>query len=568
MSFLTIYERISKQNNRNTRAKILGIVIALQGILNISSALLFDTPSRLEWLRQILPEEIITGSRSLVLVSGFFLVSVAWNLGRKKKMAWIVTVWLLIISIFSYFLKDLNFKEISITTALLAILWFYRKDFTVKSDPTAFERLLTSTPMIAAVLFLYSTAGFYLFKTQFSSGFTLEKVITDTFNLIILRNPVFFTPNSSRASFFIDSIKIASGAVILNIGFNLMRPYLITEIPTWEKEMALEILRRYGKTTFSFFTLGDDKSYYFNEEGSAYIAYVVKHGVAIAAGDPVGPEEQISSMIIGFKLFAEENGWSPTFNTVEPQYRKLYELAGFELSKTGEEAIIDLTSWNVEGSVKKDIRTAHNKGKRLNWEFTVYESKIDDPRVIGQIDELNKAWLDGKIGGEMGFMMGLTPIHGGEDTLVAIVSDEAGKLMAFITLAPIFGRQGWMLDHIRRDNGSPNGVIDFLVVSLISWLQERGYLVLSMGEAPLHGVGDNNPSFVSLGNTLRLVYENFNSIYNYKQLYDYKAKWGPLWEDRFIAYISAIDFPRIVLAIASAHLPNLTIKEILKTLSR
>lgn len=513
-----------------------------------------------------MPEEIITGSRSLVLVSGFFLVSVAWNMSRRKKMAWLVTVWLLIISMVSYFFKGLDVEEISITIILLALLWYFRRDFTVKSDPTAFERLLSSAPVILALFCVYAIIGFYLLRGDYRPEFSLEKVIYDTINIITLQGSKYYTPTTMRATYFIDSINIVAGAVILNMGFNIMRPYIIPETTTWEKQLAREILKNHGYTTFSYFTLGDDKSYYFNEGSSAYVAYVVKQGVALAAGDPVGPIEEISGMVNGFKSFAEENGWVPVFNTVEERFSPIYDEAGFKLLKGGEEAIIDLTAWDMKGKAKEDLRTAYNKGKRLNWQFKVYDSEIKDETVINQIRAINEAWLREKYGGEMGFMMGITPIFGGSETLVATVSDGEGNLMAFMTLAPIYGRQGWIGDHVRRNEKAPNGVIDFLMVSLILTLKDQGFKMLSMGEAPLHGVGEQDSNRLTLERLMRLIYENFNSVYHYKQLYEYKAKWRPMWEDRFIAYPYTIAFPRIVVALAYAHMPNLTVKEIVKLL--
>jgi phosphatidylglycerol lysyltransferase len=92
-----LFQKSRKFLSRGKRARILGFLIALQGLINVSSSLLSYTPERLAWLQKILPPEIINGSRGLVLLSGFFLVSVAWNLGRRKKMAWLITEWLLII---------------------------------------------------------------------------------------------------------------------------------------------------------------------------------------------------------------------------------------------------------------------------------------------------------------------------------------------------------------------------------------------------------------------------------------------------------------------------------------
>ena len=558
----TIFQKINSKN----RATAFGAYVAIIGLLNISSALLSYTPQRLAWLQNSLPEEIITGSRSLVLVTGFFLISVAWNMTRRKRTAWLVTVWLLTISIISYLPKGLDIEETAISLILLALLLVYRKDFTVKSDPTAFERLFYSAPSLLIIFCIYSLLGFYLLKNDIQPTFNFERVITETFNLITLQGLKYYAPTTFRAKYFIESIDIAAGAVILNLGFNIMRPYIIPETSGWEREKANEILQKNGLTTFSYFTMGDDKSYYFNERLTAYVSYVTKQGVALAAGDPVGPQDDIPDMIKSFKEFSEENGWVPVFNTVEPEYIQTYSNLGFKRVKGGEEAVIDLLAWDMRGKEKVDARSAYNRGKRFNWVFTCYTSEINDDSVINQIRELNEAWLRNKFGGEMGFMMGITPIIGSSETLVATVRDQDGKLLAFMTLAPVYGRQGWIGDHIKRDEGSPNGAIDFLIVSLIFYLKQQGYKILSLGEAPMHGVGEEEKDRVFLERLMKLIYNNFNGIYHYKQLFEFKEKWGPRWENRYIVYPSNIVFPRVTLALASAHLPKMSIRELIKLL--
>jgi phosphatidylglycerol lysyltransferase len=104
-------------------------------------------PGRLDFLRELLSDSVLYGSMSLVIVSGFFLVSLAYNLSRRKKIAWIVSIWFLLLSVFSNIFKGLDIENMLLSVMLLIALWAFKNDFTVKSDPQAFQRLLYSAPM-------------------------------------------------------------------------------------------------------------------------------------------------------------------------------------------------------------------------------------------------------------------------------------------------------------------------------------------------------------------------------------------------------------------------------------
>jgi len=557
--------RIWSSISRKRRAQILGGFIAIQGILNIFSAYTI-MPGRLDFLRELLPDSVLYGSRSLVIVSGFFLVSLAYNLSRRKKIAWIVSIWFLLLSAFSNIFKGLDIENMLLSVMLLIALWAFKNDFTVKSDPQAFQRLLYSAPMILSLFFIYSITGFFVLKNQMVPEFSVDLALRETLNLLLLQGNKIYSPTGRKAKWFLDSIMVSAGTVLLNMGFNIMRPYILSEPSRGDIELAQEILRNSGNTNYSYFTLGGDKSYYFNDDYNSYIAYVTKQSIAISAGDPVGQPEHAEETIHGFMNMCEENGYIPVFNLTEDKFLELYEKAGLKKLKSGEEAIIKLQSWDISGKEKENIRRSYNRGNRLGWRLDYYESRIEDPEIQRKIQVIADEWLKEKFGGEMGFMMGLTPIWGSDETIVTTVSDADGNMLAFMTWAPIYGKNGWIGDHIRKARDSPQGVIDYLLVSTFLEIKNRGYDTVSLGLAPLHEV--EKRTLISLERGLKMVYDNFNNIYRYRQLYQFKEKYRPDWENRYIVFSKIRHFPRIVVALVNAHMPNLSFREIRKLIPK
>jgi phosphatidylglycerol lysyltransferase len=142
-------------------------------------------------------------------------------------------------------------------------------------------------------------------------------------------------------------------------------------------------------------------------------------------------------------------------------------------------------------------------------------------------------------------------------------------MLAFMTWAPIYGKNGWIGDHIRKARDSPQGVIDYLLVSTFLEIKNRGYDIVSLGLAPLHGVEvEKRRTLISLERGLKMVYDNFNTIYRYRQLYQFKEKYRPDWENRYIVFPKIRHFPRIVVALVNAHMPNLSFREIRKLIPK
>ncbi len=104
------------------------------GIANLLSAVTPSLPERVDWLEQIFPFEIRAGAHLFAVISGFFLLVLAANLLRRKRLAWLFTVTMLIVSIFSNLLKGWDYEESLLSALLLGQLLWMRPVFTARSD--------------------------------------------------------------------------------------------------------------------------------------------------------------------------------------------------------------------------------------------------------------------------------------------------------------------------------------------------------------------------------------------------------------------------------------------------
>ena len=105
---------------------------------------------------------------------------------------------------------------------------------------------------------------------------------------------------------------------IFLLGFGSVAFVLVEWLAPWryrlrrehgESELAQTLVTTWGTDTLAPFALRADKSYFFSDDRSAFLAYRVTGGVAIVAGDPIGRAEAREDLVRRFLAFAHEREW-------------------------------------------------------------------------------------------------------------------------------------------------------------------------------------------------------------------------------------------------------------------
>jgi lysylphosphatidylglycerol synthetase-like protein (DUF2156 family) len=105
-----------------------------------------------------------------------------------------------------------------------------------------------------------------------------------------------------------------------------------------------------------------------------------------------------------------------------------------------------------------------------------------------------------------------------------------------------------MLRSSERALGNMN---DFLLTRYIEQLHHDSIQRLNMGLCPLTGIEEEPNTLIN--RTLRFVYSNGDRLYSFNGLYKFKAKYQPVWSDRYIAYRGGTaDFTRVMAALNAA----------------
>ena len=406
---------------------IAAIFTGAVGIANLLSAVTPSLPERVDWLEQIFPFEIRAGAHLFAVISGFFLLVLAANLLRRKHLAWLLTVTMLIVSILSNLLKGWDYEESLFSALLLGQLLWMRPVFTARSDRPSIVQGIRVLAIALIFTLVYGTLGFYWLDRYYSTTFRLGEALRQTLAIFFTVDNLELQPTSRFGRFFIDSIYIIAAVTLLYALWMLLRPVLLHDEATpQEKARAKEIVERYGCSSLARFALLDDKSYYFSPSGQSVIAYVPKGRGAIALGDPIGAKSDRSEAIAGFKRFCALNDWQPAFYQTLPDDLELYQSLNFKTLKIGEEATVDLKAFTLQGKAGKHLRTAVNKSKKLGYEVRFHAPPIAD-KLLQELRAISNEWLQHMAGSEKKFSVGWFDYNYLRHCEIVVVHNQQGN---------------------------------------------------------------------------------------------------------------------------------------------
>lgn len=545
----------SKRNGYPNYEK-LGVQISalftfVMGLVNLISAVQPALLNRLAILETVIPLEVRHGSRITAALAGFGLLLLANSLRRRKRVAWLLTLVLLTVSILSHLTKGLDFEESTLSLILFVLLILLRNSFHAESDPPSVRQGLYALGAAFIFTLAYGTIGFDLLDRHFSVRFDLVAALRQTLVMFSeFYNPG-LQPITGFGRYFAASIYVIGFATIGFAALMLIRPVLVRKPASEaERKHAEEIVNKYGRTALARATLFDDKSYYF-DSGDVVISYGVQGRGAMVLGDPIGPADQIPDAILHFRDFCTHKDWTPSFVSTLPDFLDAYRAAGFDVLCIGYEAIVPLEGFSLEGSKNKDLRNVVSRMTRGQYRTEVTLPPLDNA-LMSALREISNAWLTLRKGGEMHFSDGWFEEGYIRNSPVIVVYDAANRPIAFANLVSEYQKNEITIDLMRHYPKMENGVMEFLFVQMMLWAKERGAATFSLGLSAVVGVGEK-PEDPQVEKALHTISEYVSRFYNFKGLHKFKDKFHPQWEPRYLAYPGAGSLPLVVNTLLSVH---------------
>lgn len=517
------------------------------GIINIISAVGRPLPNRIAALRSIISIDILVVSRSFVLVVGLLLLILSYQLTQRSKTAWYLAAYLIVASFFTHLLKGFDFEEALFSLFVLVILAVSRNQYQVKHHLQNFRSSLNNAIIVIFSVFIFGILGFFfLDKRYFGESFMLSDAVYHWGKIFFGLGDPSLTPHTRFAHFFIDAISLSGIFTVLYVFYSIFRPaYYYNQERPEELARVKELIEKYGADSLDYFKKYHDKSFFISKKTEGFLAFKQFNRFAIALSDPVTKNSRGVEIILEeFIGFCSENGWQAAFMQTESKYLKLYEKHDFNKLLIGEEAIIGLSDFSLEGPSGKEARYYLNRFEKQGYLFR-REGEITTG-LYQKLKQVNNEWLAVPHYEEHSFTEGYFEPINIENEEIFTITDHGGEVICFASIInfPKIGTA--MLDLMRRKAEVPNGAMDFLIYNLELYYQEKGYQFFSLGLAPLSGI----PQDASIPEkTLKFVYNNINQIYSFSGLRKFKEKFSSSWKPRYLVYRSNIALPFLMYAV-------------------
>ena len=531
--------------------RLAAFLVAFMGIVNVISSSLPALNDRLKVLEQVSPLEVTNGSRLATVLAGFALLLLSANLARRKQVAWLLTVTLLVFSAVGHLLKGLDYEEAGIALVLAVCIFLLRSQFHGQSDLPSIQQGLKVLLFSIIFTLAYGVIGFYLLDKHFSVNFEFIPAVVQTLVMFIEFSNPGLEPITQHGKFFADSIYAVALFTTSYTLFMLVRPVLIRQPATHEEQKrAQSIVDQHGRSSLARFTLFNDKSYFFSDGGSV-IAFAAKGHIALALGDPIGPDEDLDASIRAFSGFCSRNGWSPCYFQVRHDRLDAYSANGFNALMIGQEGIVDLNTFTLEGKAGKEFRTTQNRMNRLGHRAEIHEPPLSDA-LLNELRSVSDEWIETANGSELRFSLGWFHDDYIRSCAVAAIYTADNTISAFTNIVPEYQRNEVSIDLMRRRNQIENGTMDFLFTSIFDWAKKKGYSTFSLGLSALSGVGQKFED-PAVERALHYMYENMNRFYNFQGLHAFKEKFHPQWEPRYLIYPGTANLPAVAVSLVRVH---------------
>jgi phosphatidylglycerol lysyltransferase len=543
-------------------AALLALFVLACGVVNILSALVWLDPQRIHWLRQNLPLEVTLNSRSLTVLTGLLEIALSWPLLRRKHQGWMIAVALLGGSALLHLFKGLDYEEALLSAAVCGALVVYRGQFMVQSDRWGWLQAVRAFALFALSTCAFGMLGFWLLQGEFTPPFTLAAALQSTIaQLTGLVQPA-LTPVPSHPLLARQLLLALDGAAIASVLYAaglFFRPVVerLATLPH-EREAARASMERYGAPPQGYFSLMPGLSYLFGPGRQAVLSYRLVDGVAIVLRDPSGPPEEIAPLLAQFRERCFRHDWLPCVLSATPRWLRDLKALGLHSMKIGEEALLDLPGLGFTGRKWQDVRTALHRLPREGYAAEWYDLLQDPQGWLPELERISNVWLAQQHGGEMGFTLGTWELalrYAAEQRALVLVN-AAGRPAAFMTFIPcLVAGGGWSLDLMRKAGSLPPGGMEYLLATAIQRFQAEGCALLSLSLAPLADItaDDSSDTPEVIERARQLIFEHFGLTYNFKGLQQFKAKFSPRWEARYLVYPSVATLPRVLLALLKAH---------------
>jgi lysyl-tRNA synthetase, class II len=561
---------------RRTRAKLplwLTWYCRLMGVFCIISAL---SAAVVTWEDNLSTDVysvvwVVIGIPSLPL--GLLLLMLAPALRRRKRPAlWVFLAAFFVVGPIGFSLIDLAFSGSQafllsppipamfwvacvIQVVLMALAVWARPEFVAKGDPANPKLALGVLAGLFALSVVLGTT--LVAATDSNPHSSLADHITYMLRQTATAADIYPFTTPVVVPHWVDLLcNILGALLLLGTVYALFLPRRGRELhAAAEDERLRALLAKHGaRDSLGYFALRADKAVVFSPTCKAAITYRPLGGVSLASGDPIGDPEAWPGAIDAWLEQARDHGWVPAVLGASEEGATVLTRHGLEAIELGDEAVVEVAEFTLEGRPMRVVRQAYNRVQRAGYKTQIRRHReIPDDDMRRLVDEAER-WRDGSV--ERGFSMALNRLGDPADGDCVMIEcyNGSGEIKGMLSFVP-WGTDGLSLDLMRRSRDSDNGLVEFMVIELIRACPSLGVTRISLNFAMFRAVFERT-NRIGAGPFLKLtrrILSLFSHWWQIESLYRANLKFRPIWEPRFLLYPAARDLPRIAIACGRAE---------------
>jgi lysyl-tRNA synthetase class 2 len=356
-------------------------------------------------------------------------------------------------------------------------------------------------------------------------------------------------------------VGLLGAATVIGSAYLLFRaPAFTRTLDAGDEARVRALLRDAGdQDSLGYFATRRDRAVVWDSQDAASarsgVSYRVFGSVCLAAGNPLGDPAHWGAAIDRWRALARANGWSLAVMGAGENGAAAFSEAGLVAFEIGDEAIIDMREFSLNGPGMKPVRQAAHRLLRRDYTTRVSRHSSLAPGRFDELDEAAASWR-GDGGDERGFSMALGRLGDQLDGDCVLVEafDADGVLRGFLSFVP-WGRNGLSLDLMRRDPDGDNGLVELMVSSLAERAATFGVARVSLNFAMFREAFERGEQ-IGAGPIARLSRQALllaSRNWQLESLYRSNAKYMPEWQPRFICFEYSSDLPRVGTAAGNAE---------------
>jgi phosphatidylglycerol lysyltransferase len=529
------------------------ILLALSAVASLAYLFAFLQPVS-EWLDGFLPIDPADANPAVAVLSAIGLAALTIGLLRGKSVAWWLAIATLSVSLLGQARALSHPLVVIVIGGMLAVLLADRRRYVVESA-AGWRRVTVGLLMVGGLivgletsLIIAATGGWPQPLTAFSD---ITAAIGNAFGMSDATASRVLQQSSRDA--LLGFLLLASRLPIVLAAMGVLSRVAEPPADPTTRARARAITDKYGCGALLPFQLGEDKLVFSPPDADGLVVYGMAGRTVVVLGDLIGSPEASPQVFERFLTHCRRLDRVPVVYQASSAGRATFVEAGFRMFKVGEEAIVDLTTFDTTGCRRANLRHTITRCRKdgVTFRWFAHGVPAEESALLDQLEAIDNTWRK-----TAGPAMGFTISHFDRASMawqpVSVAMGGLGAALGFTTYRKTGVDGGWVLDLMRRDPSGPPGVVEACIAEAALAMRAAGAKTLSLGLAPLAGLDGANGPWEErfLANGGRMVHR----WYDVNGLARFKNKFDPYWIPRYGAIRRRRDLIGFIIGLLRVHL--------------